>query len=59
MIYTVEERVARLRACGYTMYHLFGGWYLGRIWSTEYRKFSPYWIYHFKDKEFPDRESSI
>ena len=59
MIYTVEKQVARLRVHGYTIYHLFGNWYLGRIWSTKYRKFSPYWIYHFKDKDFPDRESSI
>ena len=59
MIYTVEEQVARLRDYGFVLHHLFGNWYLGRIWSTNYRRFSPYWIYHFKDKEIPDRPTSL
>jgi hypothetical protein len=56
---TVSECVAHLRAHGYILHHLFGNWYLGRIWSINYRKFSPYWIYHFKDKEIPDRPTSL
>ena len=59
MIYTVEEKVTRLRDRGYILHHLFGNWYLGRVWSTNYRRFSPYWIYHFKDKEILDRPTSL
>ena len=43
---TIEERLARLEKHGYITYHLFGNWYLGRVWSKNFRRFSPYWIYH-------------
>ena len=31
-----EERIQRLRDFGYPIIHLFGNWYLGRIWSKNY-----------------------
>lgn len=46
---TIEERIARLEKHGYTMFHLFGNWYLGRVWSKNFRRFSPYWIYHITE----------
>ena len=36
---TIEERLERLEKHGYTTYHLFGNWYLGRVWSKNFRRF--------------------
>ena len=50
---TIEEKMARLRAHGYKLYHLFGGWYLGRVWSVNCKlkrgRIPLYWFYHFTE----------
>ena len=43
-----EERIQHLREKGYPIVHLFGDWHWGRIYSKNYKKFSPWWFHHFK-----------
>ena len=44
-----EERIQRLRDFGYPIIHLFGNWYLGRIWSKNYKRFSFWRLFKFPD----------
>lgn len=40
--------VEKLNKYGYTTIHLFGNWYWCRIYSTQYMKISPWWIFYIK-----------
>lgn len=44
-----EERIQRLRENGYSIIHLFGDWYWGRIYSKHYKKFSLWWFHRFQE----------
>lgn len=41
---TTQEKVERLRARGFQLRHLFGRWYLGRVWKN--RPF--WWVYRIR-----------
>lgn len=40
------ERIEKFRKNGYTTIHLFGNWYLVRKYSINYKRFSPWGLYH-------------
>lgn len=44
-----EARIQRLRDNGYPMIHLFGNWYWGRNYSKNYKKFSLWGLFHYKE----------
>lgn len=54
-----EERIQRQREHGYPIIHLFGNWYWGRIYSKNYKKFSLWWFYHFKEPSIQVDEESF
>lgn len=42
----MNQLIERANQYGYPTIHLFGDWYLGRVYSKSYKKFSPWWVYH-------------
>ena len=42
----MNQLIERANQYGYPTIHLFGNWYLGRVYSKSYKKFSPWWVYH-------------
>ena len=42
----MNQLLEKVNQYGHPTIHLFGNWYLGRIYSKSYKKFSPWWVYY-------------
>lgn len=42
----MNQLLEKVNQCGHPTIHLFGNWYLGRVYSKSYKKFSPWWVYY-------------
>lgn len=42
----MNQLLEKVNQYGHPTIHLFGNWYLGRVYSKSYKKFSPWWVYY-------------
>lgn len=42
----MNQLLEKVNQYGHPTIHLFGNWYLGRVYSKNYKKFSPWWVYY-------------
>lgn len=42
----MNQLLEKIHQLGHPTIHLFGNWYLGRVYSKRDMKFSPWWVYY-------------